>query len=390
MNTRFRAQRRPVNLIPSAASSKAAAGHPSTYSSATASPLVGPAKRPAPPPSETLTVCLNSDTPRGVDDGEDVEDIPVIAGLSAVAEAEQDPEPLPDPLARPVSDQVPSVVAVYAEGKQSRHVQQLMQKSSFFRQPSEQSHFFESSLWRKVSRMIVDNSIRYTSQHKNDIAEKMSMRFEAKKKQIFKNYVVNYKIFEEEDNNDWLFECQAILYLMVIGVEYMKPFQRLVSPVWGEDKIPIVNQIKQVVREAIELKVYSFFDVRVAQHVYCIVGFFCDAGGKEADRRTDKNNIRACIRSMLNNAISREEKDVAAIKKEPPHALTDPVDQRCNMGGAEISQPGDVHGICSDREGLLLADLHPQLYDFWRHTHGEGLPGHDGEPNNYLSLLGLV
>ena len=69
-------------------------------------------------------------------------------------------------------------------------------------------------------------------------------------------------------------------------------FQRLITPLGGKVRVPISDQIEEVMVQSVGTgaDLESLFDARTAQHVYYITGFFCNAGAKEAERRT-KNTL---------------------------------------------------------------------------------------------------
>ena len=77
-----------------------------------------------------------------------------------------------------------------------------------------------------------------------------------------------------------------------------------------------------------------FEDKTVAQHVYYIIGFLCNAGAKEAARRSGDSAIGECIKSLDRHfALGREDAKLIDIKTELPDGVTDLVDRRCSMGG---------------------------------------------------------
>lgn len=75
-------------------------------------------------------------------------------------------------------------------------------------------------------------------------------------------------------------------------------------------------------------------DPTTAGHVYYIIGFFCDAGSKEALRRSQENDPGKCIQALNQHfAIASKEEKVMKIKQDLPPGLTALVDRRCAFGG---------------------------------------------------------
>ena len=118
-------------------------------------------------------------------------------------------------------------------------------------------------------------------------------------------------------------------------MEFVKWFQRLITPPNGRERVAIHQQIEQLVDEATKSDLEAMFDPpRVAEHVYYIVGFLCDAGSKEALRRSKKSNVGECIKAINSHfAIGRDEEKVREIKQSLPQGVTNLVDQRCHFGG---------------------------------------------------------
>ena len=85
--------------------------------------------------------------------------------------------------------------------------------------------------------------------------------------------------------------------LPLIGFEFIIIFQRLITPLSDKARVPIPDQIEEVVVQSVGAgaDLELLFDARTAQHVYYITGFFCNAGAKEAERRTKNTDIGAYI-----------------------------------------------------------------------------------------------
>ncbi|KAL7529591.1 hypothetical protein ACHAXR_003043, partial [Thalassiosira sp. AJA248-18] len=199
---------------------------------------------------------------------------------------------------------------------------------------------FNSSLWGEVAELVFDAILKYTPLNEKDIPNKIQ-RYEKKKRRIINSYITPYLISmgddesDDEDegvDDDVSFELQCILSL--IGMEFIVWFQRLISPIRGKKRVPIAEQIEEIVEGAIKEEVGAIFDKSIGQRVYYIVGFFCNAGEKEAKRRTNKNDVGRCIQSLNNHfAIGTEVEKLGAIKMELPIGLADMVDERSILGG---------------------------------------------------------
>ena len=122
--------------------------------------------------------------------------------------------------------------------------------------------------------------------------------------------------------------------LVLIGHEFIKWIQRLITSAAGEERTPIPQQIDQVVSEAISMPVEDLFSRGVGKHVYYIIGFLCAAGTKEAKRRTKRNDVGKCVGSLSDHfAFGREEEKVRMLKSELPSGLAVRVDERDSLGG---------------------------------------------------------
>ena len=71
-------------------------------------------------------------------------------------------------------------------------------------------------------------------------------------------------------------------------------------------------------------------DTRLAEHAYYVVGFLNHAGMKEKERRTDKNDIGACIERACRHYLSADDPKLDALRTTMPTGL---VDRRIANGG---------------------------------------------------------
>ena len=78
----------------------------------------------------------------------------------------------------------------------------------------------------------------------------------------------------------------------------------------------------------------DLFDLETGKQVYYVVGFFCDAGANEAERRSTKNDIGECIKSLDSHfATGNQHEKLATIVGDLPNGLIGMVDERNNFGG---------------------------------------------------------
>ena len=188
---------------------------------------------------------------------------------------------------------------------------------------------------------------KYTPVDEKDIRKK-SDRYESKKMRIINQYIGTYNILGDdcdEGDAEKLHDTQFILIL--IGMEFAKWFQKLITPPNGRERVPIHLQISKLVDKAVKMDLEQLFDGKVAEHVYYIVGFLCDAGSKEALRRSKKSNVGECIKAINSHfAIGRDEEKVREIKQSLPQGVTNLVDQRCHFG--HNCNTNELHNIWRD------------------------------------------
>jgi flagellar biosynthesis GTPase FlhF len=243
---------------------------------------------------------------------------------------------------RPLEQRVPKAGDVLKHIRSSHHVQQLFSNSQFYKNKEAQDIFFNNEeLWGDVANMMTSAIQKYTPKNEKDIKKK-TLRFENKKRKINQKYIGRYELFEnttesgssvtEEEYDDKYWEMRHLLPL--IGIMFIKWFQKLITPPRGKERVPIQQQIENEVELAINQDVTQYFDKTTAQHVYYIIGFFCNAGAKEAERRTKDNDVGACIKAINEHfAVASEEEAVTEIKSKLPEGLTLLVDSRCSFGG---------------------------------------------------------
>ena len=78
---------------------------------------------------------------------------------------------------------------------------------------------------------------------------------------------------------------------------------------------------------------HKYFNGDISKHVYYIAGFvLCQAGEKEKERRTSKNNIGLCIGAISAHFVS-DSFDIDEIKDDLPQDITAVVDKRSVYGG---------------------------------------------------------
>ena len=315
-----------------------------------------------PSSAETKTICPSSMKPEEDEaDGSKTEDA-MVDNIAIVAGS------------KPLWERLPSIDDVMKEVRVDYSINEFLKSSKYFNSETAQDRVFNSPMWEEAAELVFESIVRYTPRSERDIP-KVSRRYEARKQRIIEKYIVHYDIecdaaadedagagdkaaetrddesakSSEVQDGDAIdgatnaiamkekeaekrFEYQALAYL--IGMEFMKWYQRKITPPTGQERVEIAEQVEKVVRESIDKDVESFFDELVGQRAYYITGFFCSAGQKEADRRTQKNKVGACIKSISQHFVTRKEKDLLRqIKCDLPDGVTAVVDERNQMDG---------------------------------------------------------
>ena len=291
------------------------------------------------PSSEAPTIVP---TPDDDDDDDNVDDDARVAVAFAENSTTDDASnnnntssSLPSRQRLPLHDRIPSTVAVLEDVRIDYQIKQYFANSKFFKKKEDQDVFFnDTDLWDGVSDKMVYAITKYTPQEEKDIKRK-SEKFEAKKDKIVDSFISRHELEGVEDDIPLSKHREMALLLHIIGSKFIELFQKLITPPGGKKRVPINEQIEAVVLEVKDTSVGELFkDKTVAQHVYYIIGFLCNAGAKEAARRSGDSAIGECIKSLDRHfALGREDAKLIDIKTELPDGVTDLVDRRCSMGG---------------------------------------------------------
>ena len=290
------------------------------------------------PSSEAPTIVP---TPNDDDDDDNVDDDARVAVAFAKDPTTDDASnnntssSLPSRQRLPLHDRIPSTVAVLEDVRIDYQIKQYFANSKFFKKKEDQDVFFnDTDLWDGVSDKMVYAITKYTPQEEKDIKRK-SEKFEAKKDKIVDSFISRHELEGVEDDIPLSKHREMALLLHIIGSKFIELFQKLITPPGGKKRVPINEQIEAVVLEVKDTSVGELFkDKTVAQHVYYIIGFLCNAGAKEAARRSGDSAIGECIKSLDRHfALGREDAKLIDIKTELPDGVTDLVDRRCSMGG---------------------------------------------------------
>ena len=236
---------------------------------------------------------------------------------------------------------VPTFEDVINDVRSLTTIQNYFKNSDVYTNTADQVLFFESDkavlLWSTTANKLTSAIKKYTPKDQKDVKRKAA-KFELKKQQILEKYIGNYELFakgsDEAGTHDIKWERMVDL-LYVIGIEFIRLFQALITPPNGKKRVAINAQIEELVATAVDKPVSDLFHNKMLhKHAYYIIGFLCHAGTKEAGRRTKDNDIGLCIKSLDSHfALGREEVKLAGIRTELPEFVTTLVDQRCKMGG---------------------------------------------------------
>ena len=291
------------------------------------------------PPSEAPTIVP---TPNDDDDDNNVDDDARVAVAFAEDSTTDDASnnnntssSLPSRQRLPLHERIPSTVAVLEDVRIDYHIRQHFANSKFFKKKEDQDVFFDDTdLWDGASDKMVYAITKYTPQQEKDIKRK-SEKFEAKKDKIVDSFISHHELEGVDDDISLSKHREMTLLLHIIGSKFIELFQKLITPPGGKKRVPINEQIEAVVLEVKDTSVGELFeDKTVAQHVYYIIGFLCNAGAKEAARRSGDSATGECIKSLDRHfALGREDAKLIDIKTELPDGVTDLVDRRCSMGG---------------------------------------------------------
>ena len=109
----------------------------------------------------------------------------------------------------------------------------------------------------------------------------MTRKYELEKEAILDFFIAAHDPFVDEDDVPLKKRREASLILHLLGFEFLRTFHSLIKSSWGETK-SIPDQIAEVARKNLEFPSSDFFsDKIVAEHVYYIIGFLCNAGLKD-------------------------------------------------------------------------------------------------------------
>ena len=110
-----------------------------------------------------------------------------------------------------------------------------------------------------------------------------------------------------------------ISLLYIVGFEFVEMYQKLITPPGGKERKSIRQKVMAIVDGAVEADINDLFEKKVAEHVYYVIGFLCDAGSKEAKQWTTENDVGECIKALnLHFALTGKTEPVAKIKDDLP------------------------------------------------------------------------
>ncbi|KAL9188663.1 hypothetical protein ACHAXT_007041 [Thalassiosira profunda] len=235
-------------------------------------------------------------------------------------------------------ERVPKMATVLANVKKDEILLAILEdcKSFFPEGEGGRDIFYLEQLWEEVSCMMLDAIIKYTPHNEKDIDQK-SKRYEAKKLSIVHKYVgaAAEGMFTRAGVGAGEKKMVAgVAIFLEMGHSFIRWYQKLIIPPGKTAPVSIPDQIKAVLVEFGEKDPGELFPRATAKHVYYIIGFLCNAGQKEAARRSKRKDVGKCIKALDAHFVEGKEKEaVAKIKEELPDGATDLVDKRCHFGG---------------------------------------------------------
>ena len=166
--------------------------------------------------------------------------------------------------------------------------------------------------------MLCDAILKYTPSTQDQVAKNL-MRYERKVRRLLDGYIVGYKVIDFEHDYDPFKQMEVESLLHVLGGWFVHWFQRLITPPRGNVRISIEDQIEDFATKAIGKKLDELFDKSVAQHVYNIVGYLCNAGKKEAERRSAHPDVSKCIKLLnCHFAVGSGADELISLKADLP------------------------------------------------------------------------
>ena len=100
-----------------------------------------------------------------------------------------------------------------------------------------------------------------------------------------------------------------ISFLLAVAVEFLDWFQKFITPLWEEKKLPIHTHANKHADEYAAIGVNKRFNINVVQLVYYVIGFLWNReGGDQAKRRKTNNDVRACITAIVMRILSQQSK----------------------------------------------------------------------------------
>jgi len=214
---------------------------------------------------------------------------------------------------------------------QSKQKVNHMLEYSIFVNEEDRVVLFNREFWQQVSVSIVNAiSLCFTSNRKE--VKKMSHKYRLMEKKIIET-IGKHDVYDEGDTSKTEKQrLAASRTMMLIGLHYLHEFSKLIKSSWGDDILSIHEQIDAELKSAFELGTGELFgdDTRLAEHAYYVVGFLNHAGMKEKERRTDKNDVGACIERACRHYLSADDPKLDELRTTMPTGL---VDRRIANGG---------------------------------------------------------
>ena len=230
----------------------------------------------------------------------------------------------------PLNQRIPNTDAVLKVVRSKQKVNHMLEYSIFVNE-EDRVVLFNEEFWQQVSVSIVNAiSLCFTSNRKE--VKKMSHKYRLMEKKIIET-IGKHDVYDEGDTSKTEKQrLAASRTMMLIGWHYLHEFSKLIKSSWGDDIRSIHEQIDAELKSAFELSTGELFgdDTRLAEHAYYVVGFLNHAGMKEKERRTDKNDVGACIERACRHYLSADDPKLDELRETMPTGL---VDRRIANGG---------------------------------------------------------
>ena len=277
----------------------------------------------------------------------------------------------------PLEQRLPKTSTVIEVLSSLQKVKDMLSYShGYFDKEEDKLLLFDHTFWETVAISLVNATAECITGKRQEI-KKMSRKYRLLKKDIIAT-IGKHDIYDVGDASiDIKQRTFASRTMMLIGGHFIDEYSKLIKSAWGKDILSTQQQIDVELKVASAMDVGQLFgdDVRLAEHAYYVVGFLNHAGINESARRSDKNDIGACIEGACKQHYyaANDKDELEELRKKLPTGL---VDRRITNGGLKYPDEqfykvfGSIERAYSivvtpdnflARGGMLLAEIRSAL-----------------------------